>query len=59
MLVTWKPVKVAARLLASPDLTNFRAAILWAAGQVGKPRPGDTVQDIVEGAVIADQSKIS
>lgn len=41
--------ETAEKLVRSRDLLVFRALIMWAAAQVGKARPEDSVRDILEG----------
>ncbi|WP_018390907.1 hypothetical protein [Ancylobacter sp. FA202] len=48
-VIAYSP-EMAARLVNAPDLVALRAAILWAAGEVGKGRAGESVRDLVDAA---------
>lgn len=41
--------ETAARILASPDFEAFRGAVVWAAREVYRVRPDESVADVVEG----------
>lgn len=51
-VIAYSP-EMAARLVTAPDLLALRAAIFWAAGEVGKGRDGESVRDLTGGVPAA------